>query len=83
MADFMWSPPRRTGRDASSRAAQTTENDQMTTKSTTHASERGRVQIPAAGRDRKPEFHEDSIKPAVIACFTVRDRQNPETHPCP
>ena len=55
-------------------------NDQMTTKSTTHANEEGGVQIPAQVRDRIGEFHEDSIKPAVIACITVRDRQNPETH---
>jgi len=58
-------------------------NDQMPTKSTTHANEEGGVQTPARVRDRIGEFHEDSIKPAVIACFTVRDRQNPETHPCP
>ena len=40
----------------------------------------GRVQIPARRRDRIPGFHEDSINSAVIACVTVRDRQEPKTH---
>ena len=52
----------------------------MQTKSTTHANEEGGVQIPAQVRDRIGKFHEDSIKPAVIECCNVRDRQNPEMH---
>jgi hypothetical protein len=72
----------RTGRDASSNAAPSTKNDQMTKKSTTNADDEGGVQIPAQVRDRMSGFHEDSMKTAVSPHIAMHSQQKTEMNQC-